>query len=481
MPIGILQKAGYRVEGAESGAGLADSLYPANISNANDEEVELGEWDALPFKDESLSDDQEWEQDETVEGHSGTPGIDSVLRKVVGGLNFYTSYNHITQILALACGFEHSLYPTFLNRKIGGILTILSTTAFRVDNGGGDPLILGSDDIGKYIRIMTGDKSYQVRKINDIDDDGGGEYIITIDQAFSDAPAVFDYFEISGEFQHQFELSRNMNDELWIDCDGDYPDNDVYLDTYKIIRRGTLGISKIIRGSNTTTINRSTKIDTLVFSGGSGSLCNISLGLIGFDKKLDSGVNPYSTDWDVENFEGVYFKDATLYIASYSQSRNIEQTAYKISIKNFKLNINNSLKNSDPTFETENYQSEPGRGGKREVTLTCSTVRLTDTYLETWFRAGTVICGLLKFAGNTMTDDDYELEIYIYRGKIINYKNNISGSGNLTENFQIQAVVPIENMTYFPVLKEENGNSEIVVILKNQVFFNPYMDQNYEY
>jgi hypothetical protein len=192
-------------------------------------------------------------------------------------------------------------------------------------------------------------------------------------------------------------------------------------------------------------------------------------------------VNPYSTDWDVENFEGVYFKDATLYIASYSQSRNIEQTAYKISIKNFKLNINNSLKNSDPTFETENYQSEPGRGGKREVTLTCSTVRLTDTYLETWFRAGTVICGLLKFAGNTMTDDDYELEIYIYRGKIINYKNNISGSGNLTENFQIQAVVPIENMTYFPVLKEENGNSEIVVILKNQVFFNPYMDQNYEY
>jgi hypothetical protein len=479
MPIGLLQKAGIRLEGAESGAGLADSLFPASILEADDEEVVLGEWDAIPFTGENIILQKDFEQDETVEGHSGTPNIDNVLNYVTGKVSCISSFNHITQILALACGFEYSKYPSFENRKRADIIMIVSTTQIWVDAGiYGDSL--DSDDIGKYIRLYNGDKSYQVRKITDVIPEGGGEWQLKFDQAWV-SPAVGDDCEISGEFEHQFELSENLNDEFWDDEDADFPVNDIYTASDKIVRRATIGISKLIRSATLTSIFRSYKINNLSISGSAGQSLSITFNGIGFDHKTDSSKNAAPTNWTVENFDPLMFHNVEFYIASYSTARNIETASYKTGIRSFNFSLNNSLKTNEPTHESGTYQSEPSRSGKREITLQITTSRLADTYFQSWYENETEICALLKVNGSQIITDDSELSIYFYKGKITDYQKPISRVGKIEEKIKIQWTQPVASMTYFPAQKVKNANSEIVIKLKNRVFWNPYMDQNYEY
>lgn len=479
MPIGLLQKAGIRLEGAESGAGLADSLFPASVSDADDEEVVLGEWDAIPFTGEGIVSQKDFEQDETVEGHSGTPNFDNVLNYISGKVSCLMSSNHITQILALACGFEHALYPIFENRKRVNILIIISTTQIWVDAG-----IyfnsLDSDDVGKYIRVYNGDKSYQVRKITEVIPEGGGEWQLKLDHAWI-SPAVGDDCEIAGEFEHQFELSDNLNDELWDDEDSDFPINDIYTSDDKIVRRSTIGISKSIRYAILISIFRSFKINNLTISGSAGQSLVITFNGSGFDHKTDSVKNSYATDWNVRNFDPLMFHNTEFYIAAYNIAREIESSSYKTGIRSFNFTLNNSLKSNEPTHESENYQSEPSRTGKREVTLQITTSRLIDTYFESWYENETELCALLKVKGDQIIMDDSELSIYFYKGKIIDYQKSISGSGKIEEKVKIQWTQPTASMTYFPEQKVKNENSEIVIKLKNRVFWNAYMDQNYEY
>lgn len=499
---GVLSKAAFRIEGASvSGTGLSSSGYPTTETTADNEEVELGGSDKLPFLSESVEEDHTFELDETL---AGTPAItksDRVGLMGGGGIEIQGYYDGLDAIIACAMGFE---LPTGANSPAEQNATTLSV----ITGGGGqttsnwkdDATPFAAGDVGKFIRITSGTNTEgQVRRI--IEYTSPSEVLIKTGAdgvIWSVLPTSLNVGKMAQEYLHLFELSNNLKDEKFSVMDDTqnwtYPTSGVGTSTDQIIRRGTYGVDKL--GSKPW-IWRSCMMNSITFSFSAGGGLKLSADLIPFNLERDSAKNGSSSSWEWDNSsslfspaenERIIFPNCDFVRINDFSTGSPLSSSHNRSINDFSITINNNIKADDQDVITGVYRVEPTRGGFREITGSLSIPRYEDDTFADWLTAKTTLMAHIRFSGSVLVSggSNRMLEIFICSMELNSPSRPVGGADVIAQTYGFRGLVPTGQPSTtggdgFPTQNQDNPRSEVMIQTLNANPFNVFRDQNREY
>lgn len=469
---GILGKAGFRIEGNRNG--LPSDYYPCNESDAGDVEVKLGAYDQVPIESESLDAVTEFEQDETIDGLSSTPNIDAVLHNASGSIKVNCLLQGLTGLMGASLGFENWNRPYYLDGGYSGTVTKKSTTTIMYDET--YPWV-GIDLSGYWVRVL-----FQVRRI--ISNTSG---TITVSPAFDFLPTIGHEYQINNVFTHTFELAYQMSEELWVEIlpggigtpwAYPWPTYDVFTQNDRLIKRGTLAIKRLKTGESDVFISTMVNSIRMNFE---------AVNLAKFDVSINSFINDYAgtvinPDLDDLAFNPIFnsvksidFSNCVFQVREYTESTF--DSNHEIGIQSFEIGVNNFLKTDDNDAHSLDRVVQPTRAGKREITGSFSLPRYFTQQFRDWYHNKTELSGLL-----TGTDNDGNfIKIWVCKFLITGLDVNAESANVIKQTIQFQAINPNEQVANFPTMYLINPFSEILVQLKNNYPFNPFLDQNREY
>ena len=489
--LGILAKAVFRIE---SDQGMVSGAYPTTVAQADAEEVVLDGYDKIPLKNESISEGREQEVGETLLGTPGVSHHDLVAIMPEGALESDGFYDGLDQIIAAVMGYEHPgtdavpVSPDYTKgaAEKAGTVTGTQGSTKLVDTGA--PFAAG--DVGKFIQLYGANAaSGQIRRIT--------AYVstseVTIGTAWDVTPIdASTLYRVSQEFQHLYELAKQLHDELWTLEYTSYPITGVGTSSDKIIRRGSLGLWK---GGSKPWVFRSTFINSITFNFSAKSGMTISINVMPFDLDRTSSTNANATGWKFsesalftpsEN-ERILFNHLSgsgfLRIGTFAGGAMDSTDEYGIS--EFSITINNNLKTDDQDSLTGEYRVQPARGGHREITGTFTLPRYaSDTFFD-WAADQNILQAHIKFSGSTITTIPRAFEFFISSFKLETPQAPISGAEVLKQTFAFRALVPASAPTFIasgnPTQYMTAPRSEIMIRTTNQFAFNTLRDQNKEY
>ena len=476
--LGILAKAAFRLENKRSD--LVNTTYPTTPTLADGEESILGGADLLPFKSESLEESYEISYDETLIGGAGTPGQDVTGILPAGGLALSVRYDALDQLIGAALGFElptATASPTYENNQ--ALSSTAGSTVSTFTNVGA-VFTDTATDAGKFIRIISGLGEGQVRKITTVNSTTD----VDVTPNWAVTPGNTDAGLMAIEFEHTFECSNQLKDQLFTDVYSAYPLGGVGAAGDQIIRRGTLGIEK--NQATGPWIYRGCLVNSLTFTAEAGQELTINANLIPFDLDRSSAVNTASTTWDwdfnssaLEADERIVFSD-TSYIRIDAASGGALDATDNRCISSWTLNINNNMQADDQSACTGKYRIEPARAGMREITGSFTVPRYeTDTFIN-WKDAETPLIAEIAIVGSTLTTSSRSMTIFVNSFKITKAGAPVQGAGVISQTFDFRALIPVTTPTGFPA-QNLTPKSEITIQTLNQNPFNVFRDQNAEY
>ncbi|GAF82230.1 unnamed protein product, partial [marine sediment metagenome] len=286
--LGTTSKGAFRIE---SDQGMVTGTYPVSEAKADLEEVLLDGYDQIPLASESVTENRENEVAETL---LGTPAIshhDLVAVLPEGGIDIHGFYDGLDQLIACVMGYEHPgtdaapVFPDYTKgtaEKTGECNGVTGNTKLIDDEA--SQFLVG--DIGKFVQLYGANAaSGQIRRISA----HVGTDELTVDTAWDVNPIDgTTLYKISQEFQHLYELSNLLQEELWTDIYALYPVTGVGTTNDKIFRRGTLGFWK---GGSKPWIWRSCFINSITFNFSARSGMVININAIPFNLDRDSATN----------------------------------------------------------------------------------------------------------------------------------------------------------------------------------------------
>ena len=493
--LGVTSKAAFKIEGGSvTGTGMASAAYPTTEATADAEEVKLGSSDQIPFTSEGVEQEHSIEVAETI---TGSPGVGSAERvSIMGGGSVEVSgtYDGMDGLIACAMGYEHSgtsstQKPDYTKGtgEISGTATGGSASTV-VDSG--NPFGSNDAQIGKFVRIKGNvARSGQVRRITD-----STNSTLTVSPNFDANPAASDGYEVSNEFQHLFEMSKQLNDELWTDENSSYPTTGVGTSNDKIIRRGTFGVEK----GTSVWVWRSCYVNSMTLAASAGSGLTGSFELIPFNLDKGSATNTASTTWDwkhgksganlftpQENERAMFSDVAYFRIGAYSTvSGGALSSSDDYGISDFSISVNNNLSADAQSTTSGVHRMEPVRGGHREVSGSFSLPRYdSDTFIN-WLNNQTKLMAQIQFQGSTMETIARKFEIFLSSIVLTKGSAPVGGPDALTQSFEFTALVPAGQPYWSdgtPVQNITAPRSEMVIQVTNQNPYHMLRDQNKEY
>ena len=487
--IGSQSKIGARIE---SDLGLASALYPTTEATADDEEVKVKTYDLVPAVSESISDNHEWENDESIIGKAGIVGSDRVSREPGGSLSLKGKYDGLDVFFACALGGEDWSSPDWTVGTQKTEVDCAVNAAGLVGTMNALDILAGDDD--KWIKFDTSGTSDtnegQVRHIASVDAVANTvTWANEVTQMSTDLQGIV----IAEEFTHTFEPTNNLHDQLWTDVYSDYPTAGVGTSSDLLIRRFTLGVAKAV----SLHVWRSVMVNSLKISGSAKSGVNIEADLVPFDRVTDSlgalrqdgtTVAGWKTNlkWNPsalfspDTNENIMFSDLTFRIDDYSTSVALT-SADNYGISAFEINIANNLKTDDHDSVSGEYRKQPVRNSQRLITGSFTLPRYTADDFIDYHANDTVLMAHFNFVGSTMTTITRAFQIWIPSLKITGHKEQVAGPGIVNEVISWQAYIPAGQAMSFPAYGITDPNPDIQIQTTNRNAFSMFRDQCAEY
>ena len=487
--LGTNAKAAFRIEGSSiTGPDITNADYPTTEAEADTEEVLLDGYDLVPLLSEGVEEAYGYEPDNTLLGNASVQALDNISIEGGGSLECLGLYDGLDALIACALGFEagrataspDSVNPTALT---GGSMAagtwVDAATPFA------------SGDVGKFIRVTSGAGEGQVRRISAYNSTSS----VDVTPNWDVTPSATNTAEMDQEYEHLFECSNRLSDELHASVDASYPNGGVGDSSNdQILRRGTLGIRK---QSTTPWVWRSVMVNSMSLQASAKSGLTASFDLIPFNLDRASATNGADSDdnWTFnesplftpsEN-ERVLFNhlggNGFLRIDTFANGAMTSADEYGIS--EFNIQVNNNLKVDDQDSLSTPYRVEPARGGHREVTGSFTLPRYAADTFFAWLKADTILQMHVCFAGSTIDSGQRKFEIFISSLKLSSGSSPVGGPDVLTQTFDFQAITPASAPTFIasgnPTQILTAPRSEIMIRTTNQNPFNMFRDQNKEY
>ena len=484
--LGTLSKMAFRIE---SDQGMVNATYPADASEADAEEVLLKSSDQVPFGSENVEQDQQYELDETLLGTPGIINMDRVGLLAGGAADIMGNYDAIDALIACAMGFEKgaaSDSPTYEN---GTALTAAAGITASTWDDAATPFVAG--DVGKFIRVTNGTGEGQVRRISVFNSTSN----VTVTPNWDVTPASTNTAEMAQEFEHLYELGKQLQDELWTNEWSSYPTGGVGTANDKILRRGTLGI---LKQSAIPWIWRSVMVNSMTISFEAKTGLKVNFDLVPFDYTRASTTNTTGTasDWDYDNASALFTPSQNeriifphlggngfLRIAPFADGAMDSNDEY--GIMSFSVTLNNNLKSDDQDSLSTPYRIQPARGGFREITGQFVIPRYANDTFADWSDNETIMQSHIKFVGSTIATSARSYEIFLSSLKLHKKSIPTSGPEPLTQTYDFTGLIPASAPTFIgsgnPTQTITAPRSELMIRSLNQNPFNMFRDQNKEY
>lgn len=480
--LGTKAKCAFRIE---SDQGLVNADYPKSASNADDEEINLGSSDKVPFLSESIEEDHQFELDETLDGSPGVTKSERVALLGGGALEVQGMYDGLDQLIACAMGYEHPgtdgspAYPDYTvgtAEKTGGADGTQGSTKI-VDEGSSH---FATGDVGKFI-VLKGVNAAagQVRRISAY----VGTTELTITPAWAVNPIdLSTSYVISQEYGHLYELAPQLHDQLWTDVYSSYPTTGVGTANDQIIRRGTIGIEK---GQTKPWIWRGCMVNSMTISCNAGESAKFSFELVPFDLDRDSATNTAHSGWDIDHDSGLFQENELITfdhldyfrIGTFSTAVSLD-SGDEYGINSFSITLNNNLKIDDQDADTGIYRVEPARGGMREITGTITLPRYdADTFID-WQAHKTTLMAQISLSGSTIRTIARQILIELCSLEITGKSVAVAGAGVLTQSFDFRCLIPDGQPSGLSAHNITSPRSEFTIYTKNQFPWNTLRQQN---
>ena len=470
-------------------ASNADALTViSDVEHDSDcEEMELGEYNLIPLLSETVVEQIERKNSETLLGKAGIESSDIISEMTSGDLALAGHYEGLDQIFAMTLGFEKEEHgvgsaasPKILNAT-SDTIDISGQTESNVKINNAD---FASGDVGKWLWICSGAGQHQVRRISAYT--STTEVDITPD--WGTTPTDGATVQWGDEFQHIYECSNKLSQQLWTAADDDcdsftYNTDGVLTSSDYIIRRATLGVEKGV----STWISRAVMIDKLSFNFTVGEGLKITASVIAYDITRDSMLNESSTDWEwspSDNMESInkqiLFHHGIFRLADYT-SGGLEDSD-KIKIDEFTLEISNNLKTNQQDTSSGVRNIEPVRNGVRTVTGGFRVSRYEDDTLINDVLNNTTKMADMKLTNtSSMGDNAKALNLYMPVIKLKTSKAATDGRALYQVPIEFECYNGIEDITGFPAATVTDPYSQLYISTINRFPFNCFLNQNKEY
>jgi len=493
--LGTNAKAAFRIE---SDQGMVSGGYPTTETTADAEEVLLDGYDLVPLLSEGVEEEYGYEPDNTLLGVASVQALDNISIEGGGSLECLGMYDGLDALIACTLGYEVGRATASPDSVVGTALAVITGGAGQTasnwkDNG--TPFTSTAVDVGKFIRVTNGSGEGQVRRISAFTSSSE----VTITPNWDDPPASTETGELDTEFEHLYECSNRLSDELHNLVDASYPTGGVGGATDQVFRRGTLGFRK---QSTTPWIWRSVMVNSMSLSASAKSGLTASFDLVPFNLDRASATNGANSD---DNWA---FSESPLFTPGENQrvlfnhlggngfiridafANGAMTSADEYGISDISIQVNNNLKADDQDSVTTPYRVEPARGGHREVTGSFTMPRYAADTFFAWVKADTILQMHIYFAGSTISTVQRRLEIFICSMKLTSGSAPVGGPDVLTQTFDFQAITPASAPTFIagaaPIPQNPTQilitpRSEIMIRTTNQMPFSMFRDQNKEY
>ena len=491
--LGTKAKAAFRLG---SDAGIINGAYPTTEATADTQETVLDGYDQIPLANESITEGRENEVGETLLGTPAVSHHDQVAIMPGGSVELHGFYDGLDQILAAVMGYEHPgtdaapISPDYTKGTAEIAGTCKGTQdSTHLNDTTSTPFSAG--DVGKFIQLYGANSAAgQIRRITAYVNTGS----VTIGTAWDVTPtADSTTYRVSQEFQHFYELSKQLQDELWTSEYAAYPTTGVGGATDKIIRHGTLGFQKY---ATKPWVWRGCYINSITFNFSARSGMTISLDVVPFNLERDSATNATTTGWGfsesalfspAEN-ERILFNhlSGSGYLRIGEFGEGVMDSTDEYGISDFSITLNNNLKVDDQDANTGDYRVEPARGNHREVTGSFTLPRYASDTFQDWASDQDILMAHIKFAGSTISTIARAFEIFIGSFKLESPAAPISGAEPVKQTYSFRALIPASNPPFItgdtnPTQYQTAPRSELMIRTTNQCGFNFLRDQNKEY
>ena len=442
-----------------------------------------GSYHKIPYKSESLSENYGWLNQDVLDGSQGRSTMNHVSILPNGNLELQGSYLGLGPIIACCMGYERVRSLTILESP-----DYYAVTTGTASGGAAGTLIdTGAGWVvnayaGMYVRneeLAASDNSGNigVRRIVSNTED-----TLTVTPDWTTAPDNGDSYTIGAVFAHQYEMAKNMHQELASDI---ITTEDAWKNAAYITRVGTLLIDK---GVQVWEWERC-MVESIEFKLNQDGLM-VTAELIPYLRDItpgvtDSSVWKYHALQDTAYAGGIILKpnrvlrgDATFTIGDFSTSSDGRAA---LGISEFTLKIKNNLDTETQTTATGKYRAEPVRNGKREVTGSLAVPRYTSTTLQGKLAAGTMQMAGLSFVGPEISTPGADTEVLLIQMRsflLEKGESPVSGAQALDEKYNFKCFAPDGNPSGFLSESAGSDNSEVIILNTNADPFNAFMGQD---
>lgn len=269
----------------------------------------------------------------------------------------------------------------------------------------------------------------------------------------------------AGVYRHNFIPDEDLAREGWGAGDGVLAGSGLLAGDQKV-RAGTFCVDKSISVWE----NASVMVRGLTIKGDSKGVF-LDLDLVAREQLRGTLTNPDSSTWTIpgDDFLPVLFGDLALWLGDYSTTTPLT-SGNAVGISSFEIKLDNKLKTEQDSTSGLSI-AEPGRDGRRQVTVTLRLPRYeNDDFLDA-LDAGTPKMAMLKFTGSALGSTGYNRALWIWlpRFTLDRAPAPTGGPGLLQMQIDFTAELPPALPSGFPT----TATKEILLQLQNDYPTNP--------